>query len=142
MSCDHPTGHSALLREVGSSQSVLVVDDEEGIRQAVSLVLESAGYAVVCAVDGQEAFSILERRRFDLVITDMLMPGRDGLELLSVVKKIGQRTKVLVMSGGGIIGVGAYLNVAKKLGAHAVLGKPFTSEVLLETAAGLLKKEA
>lgn len=71
----------------------------------------------------------------------MLMPGSDGLELLSAIKKSRPGIKVLVMSGGGMIGVSDYLKVAKKLGAHAVLEKPFTSEALLEAVAGLLKKE-
>ncbi|MFA6287484.1 MAG: response regulator [Opitutaceae bacterium] len=123
-----------------SSKSLLVVDDDPDIREITTFVLEAAGYRVVCAADGQEAIKILAGQPFDLVITDMLMPGGDGLELLAAVKKSRSNCRVLVMSGGGMIGVGDYLTVAKKLGAHGVLEKPFSGEVLLATVADLLKK--
>lgn len=119
---------------------LLVVDDDANIRQIMRLLLEAAGYRVLCADDGKEAMKLLAAQPFDLVLTDMLMPGSDGLELLSAIKKSRSTTRVLVMSGGGMIGVGDYLKVAKKLGAHGVLEKPFTSEVLLTTVADLLKK--
>ena len=119
--------------------SLLVVDDDADIRQIIGLVLESAGYRVVSAVDGRDALRVFNSQPFELIITDMLMPGSDGLELLSAVKKSGTTTKVLMMSGGGMIGVNDYLKVAKKLGAHAVLEKPFTAETLLSAVAELLK---
>ncbi|MBW8781775.1 MAG: response regulator [Verrucomicrobia bacterium] len=122
----------------GSRQSVLVVDDEAGIRQVLSLVLESGGYQVSCAADGVEGFRILTERSFDLVITDMLMPGSDGFELLAAVKKIRPATRIIVVSGGGMSGVDYYLKMAKKLGAHAVLEKPFDSATLLSTVASVL----
>ena len=130
-----------LLPQDGPAPSLLVVDDDANIRQIMRLLLESAGYRVFCAADGGEAIKLLSGRSFDLVLTDMLMPGSDGLELLAAVKKSGSNTRVLAMSGGGMIGVADYLKVAKKLGAHGVLEKPFTSEMLLTTVAGLLKKQ-
>ena len=107
----------------------------------MQLLLESAGYRVFCAADGGEAIKLLARQSFDLVLTDMLMPGSDGIELLSSIRKSRANTRVLAMSGGGMIGVADYLKVAKKLGAHGVLEKPFTSEMLLSTVADLLKKQ-
>ncbi len=124
----------------GASRSLLVVDDEPSIREITRLVLESAGYRVCCAADGREAMKLLAEQLFDLVITDMLMPGSDGLELLSVVKHSRANTRVLVMSGGGMIGMSDYLKVAKKLGAHGVLEKPFSAECLLASVAELLKQ--
>lgn len=109
---------------------------------AMGVILEAAGHRVACAADGREAVKILAGQTFDLVITDMLMPDSDGLELLASVKKNRAATPVLVMSGGGMIGVGDYLKVAQKLGAHAVLAKPFTSEALLAAVDGLLKTTA
>ena len=119
---------------------LLVVDDDANIRQIMRLLLEAAGYRVLCAADGREAMQLIEAQAFDLILTDMLMPGSDGLELLSAMKKSRSTVRVLVMSGGGMIGVADYLKVAKKLGAHGVLEKPFTGETLLATVAGLLKK--
>lgn len=123
-----------------SAPSLLVVDDDANIRQIMSIMLEAAGYRVLCAADGKEAMKLVEAQPFDLILTDMLMPGSDGLELLSEMKKSRSTARVLVMSGGGIIGVADYLKLAKKLGAHGVIEKPFTSETLLATVANLLKE--
>ena len=120
--------------------SLLVVDDDANIRKIIQLLLEAAGYSVHCASDGKEAMILAEAQSFDLILTDMLMPGSDGLELLSAMKKSRLPTRVVVMSGGGIIGVADYLKLAKKLGAHGVIEKPFTSEALLATVANLLAK--
>ncbi len=120
--------------------SLLVVDDDANIRQIMRLLLEAAGYHVHCAADGKEAMKFVEAQSFDLILTDILMPGSDGLELLSAMKKSRLTTRVVVMSGGGMIGVADYLKLANKLGAHGVLEKPFTSETLLATVANLLKK--
>lgn len=140
MSNDVTPQKTPLLPQEGATPVLLVVDDDANIRQIIKLLLESAGYRVFCATDGQEAVKMLAGQTFDLVLTDMLMPGSDGLELLSAIKKSRSPIKVLVMSGGGMIGVADYLKVAKKLGAHGVLEKPFTSETLLSTVADLLKK--
>jgi len=137
-----PIGNPKPLQQGGVTCSVLIVDDDPAIRSIMSMVLKSAGYEVVCAVDGQEALKILGDGNFDLVITDMLMPGSDGLELLFAIKKNRPALRVLVMSGGGMIGVGDYLKVAKKLGAHEVLEKPFTGETLLAAVAKLLEPGA
>ncbi len=137
MSDDAPRNPQA---ENGSVPSLLVVDDDANIRQIMRFLLEAAGYRVLCAVDGKEAMKLIEAQPFDLILTDMLMPGSDGLELLSAMKKSRSTVRVLVMSGGGMIGVADYLKVAKKLGAHGVLEKPFTGETLLATVADLLKK--
>lgn len=130
-----------LLPQGGPAPSLLVVDDDANIRQIMRLLLESAGYRVFCAADGAEAIKLLAGNTFDLVVTDMLMPGSDGIELLAAVRKSRSSTRVLAMSGGGMIGVADYLKVAKKLGANGVLEKPFTSEMLLRTVADLLKKQ-
>ena len=138
MSDDTSTQLSASSLEGRPAYSLLVVDDDSTIREIMQLMLESVGHRVAVAADGQEAIALLATRAFDLVITDMLMPGADGLELLAAVKKSSPGTRVLVMSGGGMIGVNDYLKVAKKLGAHGVLEKPFTSDSLVSAVAELL----
>ncbi len=137
----HTTGNLGPPQPSPSAGAVLVVDDDADIRQVMVFVLETAGYTVECAVDGVDALKVLGGREFDLVVTDMLMPGGDGLELLAALRKTPRAIKVLVMSGGGIIGVNDYLKVAAKLGADGVLEKPFTGKMLLAAVNGLLKKE-
>ena len=68
-------------------RKVLVVDDEEGIRQQLSYVLEDEGYEVETASNGSEALAHLENQRFDIVITDLMMPAPDGMEILKIARK-------------------------------------------------------
>jgi len=141
VSDDVPVTPPPLPPQNGHPPSLLVVDDDENIRQIMRLLLEASGYRVHCAADGNEALKLISTQPFDLILTDMLMPGSDGLELLSAMKKSRSTTRVVVMSGGGMIGVADYLKVAKKLGANGVLEKPFTRETLLATVADVLKKK-
>jgi CheY-like chemotaxis protein len=114
-----------------SGLSILVVDDEEELRELVLHVLERAGHAVTCAGSGLEAGAALEKRKFDVVVTDMLMPDQDGLELITELKAKYPSTKIVAMSGGGQIGSDQYLSMAKGFGADVLLRKPFTHQTLL-----------
>lgn len=111
--------------------SILVADDEEGIRKLISHWLERAGHSVACAASGQEASRILRRQQFDLVITDVVMPDGDGFELIAEFRKAQPTTRILAISGGGKYLQGAdCLKMAKGLGAHSVVMKPFNWEQL------------
>jgi DNA-binding NtrC family response regulator len=112
---------------------ILVVDDEEQMRDIVQQVLTSAGHRVVTAVDGKQAGLLLAKEKVDLVLTDLLMPDRDGTELITELRKKHPAMPVVAMSGGGRMPRGEYLKIAKLFGAHAVLEKPFTAEQLLST---------
>ena len=127
-------------KETAKPSSVLVVDDEPGIREMMRLVLVDAGYQVTGAADGREALAVITKSPVDLVVTDMFMPEGDGFELLAEVKKHQPETRVIVVSGGGMSGVDYSLKMARKLGAHAVLKKPFSGEELLAATALVLKK--
>jgi CheY-like chemotaxis protein len=111
--------------------AILVVDDEEELRELIRHVLERAGHAVACARDGREASSVLTTRSFDVVVTDMLMPDQDGLELITELKSKYPAVKIVAMSGGGQIGSDQYLSMAKGFGADVLLRKPFTHQTLL-----------
>lgn len=87
----------------------------------------------MCAENGRKARRLLELEQFDLVVSDMLMPDSDGIELLAIVRTLPSPPRVIVMSGGGIASVDYYLKLAKKLGAHSVLQKPFATAALLST---------
>jgi DNA-binding NtrC family response regulator len=120
------------------SYSILVVDDEPDLRDLIQIRLEAAGHRVAVAVNGRKASELLLRQTFDLVITDVLMPERDGIELISEVRAKYPKLRIVVMTAGGQIPRGDYLLMAQKLGAHVTLGKPFTGEQLLNAVAAAM----
>jgi DNA-binding NtrC family response regulator len=81
------------------SKEIMVVDDEAGIRALLSDILSSAGFNVTVAKDGEDSLNQMRDRRFDLLITDVNMPGIDGIELLKRMKRAGRSEKVIVMTG-------------------------------------------
>ena len=101
---------------------ILVVDDDEVIRMALQNVLERDGHDVVEANDGKEAIKLMDQGAFDVVITDILMPERDGLETLMHAKKAQPGVKVIVMSAAENT---LHLHNARGLGAELVFAKPF-----------------
>lgn len=111
--------------------AILVVDDEEELRELMRHVLERAGHTVTCASNGCEASEVIGRCQFDVVVTDMLMPDRDGLELISEIKSKHRATKIVAISGGGQVGSDQYLTMAKGFGADVLLRKPFAYQALL-----------
>src|SRR2546426_5117598 len=110
---------------------ILVVDDERGMREVLSTILGRAGHSVVTAADGQEALQLVGSDIFDLVITDLKMPGRlGGMEILKAVKDIAPDTVLLVLTAYATLEVGIE---AVKLGAYDVLTKPFNNEHVVLT---------
>lgn len=108
------------------SAKILIVDDERGMREVLSTVLGRAGHSVVAAADGQEALQCIGSDIFDLVITDLKMPGRlGGMEILKAVKEIAPETVVIVLTAYATLEVGIE---AVKLGAYDVLTKPFNND--------------
>ncbi len=107
---------------------VLLVDDDPFILATLPLVLREAGHEVEIAPNGREALRVLRLSAFDVVLTDILMPEMDGLELLRAVRREMPGTRVLAMSGGSAHLPGEdTLRMARLLGAHGVLAKPFTA---------------
>jgi CheY-like chemotaxis protein len=114
------------------TQCILVVDDDGDVRELMCRMLEQDGYRVVPANGGEHALEQMERLDPDLVITDVVMPGVDGFEVLLKLRILAPRAQALVVSGGGRVGPDIYLETAKRLGARAVLRKPFTRAEMLE----------
>lgn len=118
---------------------VLVIDDVEAVRQAMALVLENAGHEVSQASDGLEGIRCLRESPFDLLITDVLMPGADGIEVIKEARQKSPNLKVIAMSGGGHrLPAGFSLKMAQAFGAKAVLYKPFENAELVEVVRSVL----
>src|SRR5579872_779476 len=103
--------------------NILIVDDEADIRSSLGGVLEDEGYAVTAAATGEEALQLLHNRRFDLVLLDIWLPGKDGLEILEALKKPEDAPEVIMISGHGSIETAVR---ATKLGAFDFLEKPLS----------------
>lgn len=110
---------------------ILVVDDEPQVRLLLSTCLSQAGYEVSEATDGAEALKVHAVRPVDIIILDLLMPGKEGLETLMALRKSDNRPRVIAISGGAR-SIGAdFLPAALKLGADRALKKPFRNEDLI-----------
>lgn len=113
--------------------SVLVVDDVDEIRHLLTQWLREAGAIPRDAATGNEALRELRGAPVDLLVTDILMPDRDGLELIAEVRRSRPTVRILAISGGGRhLRADDCLKFAKGLGAHGLLMKPFTRQQFLE----------
>lgn len=111
---------------------ILVVDDEVQIRTMLTQMLEQEGYSVHTAENGEEGLAQVGRHTFDLVITDMIMPVKDGLKFIMELVRDYPDLKILAISGGGAIKAERYLTMAGYLGDIATLEKPFKRDAFLE----------
>ena len=118
---------------------ILLVDDDGPIRSVLRRTLERAGYAVVEATDGRSALAALAHNSVDLVLTDIIMPDMEGIELLRELKKALPELPVIAMSGGGILAASLYLQMAADMGAVRVLSKPFDSADMLSAVAAMVR---
>jgi DNA-binding response OmpR family regulator len=119
------------------SQLVLVVDDEPEVRAVLTEILAAAGYDVIVACDGEEALEAVRAHAPGLMITDLVMPRKEGLETIREVRQLAPGMKIIAISGA--FG-NRFLTVATHLGAHAALAKPFSADVILSTVRGVLAK--
>jgi DNA-binding NtrC family response regulator len=109
---------------------ILLIDDEHMVRKIVRKMLERSGHEVTEAENGRVGLGQLKAGTFDLVITDIIMPEMEGVETLMMVRSQYPGIKVIAMSGGGRTGNTDFLSTAEKLGASAILHKPFTLAAL------------
>ena len=104
---------------------ILVVDDDTIMRETLRDILLFEGFSVSSADGGSQAISQLSDESFDLVITDILMPQRDGLEVITEAKKMYPKMQIIAISGGGYISSDTYLRMATDAGADDIISKPF-----------------
>jgi DNA-binding NtrC family response regulator len=112
--------------------NILIIEDDINVRKMMYHMLASEEYKVSEASNGFEADLFLQSKiKYDLVITDIIMPEKDGIEVIRNLKQNHPKTRILAISGGGKINSSNYLTTAKVLGAHSALQKPFLKKDLI-----------
>lgn len=124
------TSAATVLKEPPKTR-ILLVEDDDALRLTLRRSLERAGYETVEAAHGREALARLAEGPVDLVITDIVMPEMEGVELILQLRRSHPRLPVIAMSGGGRTGGDEYLKLARAGGAAKLLAKPFKPEQLL-----------
>jgi len=121
---------------------ILIIDDDPSMRRTVSRILARAGHEVIEAPDGLEGVELFRRNHPDIVVTDIVMPKKEGIETILELRRENPLTLILAISGGATLLGGSapldYLDLAKGLGADAVLAKPFRAPDLLQEIDNLL----
>ena len=119
--------------------SILVADDEEHIRDLTQLWLTNAGYTVACASTGSEALKLHGKQHFDLLVTEVIMRDGDGLSVILSRRKARPPVRILAISAGGkYLQAENCVRLAKGLGAHATLFKPFNRQAFLDAGSRAL----
>jgi len=110
---------------------ILLVEDDDAYREMLHASLEDRGHTVVDTRDGHEALQYFKSGHFDLVITDILMPKKDGVETIIEMRRIDAQVRIIAISGGGhLVPATNCLKIARSLGVNEVLQKPFTMDAL------------
>jgi len=120
--------------------TIVVIDDDADVRQTLTRILGSAGHAVHEAAYGEAGLRLAAELAPALVITDILMPEKEGIEIIRELRRAQPRLRILAISGGGQPGALDFLDMARALGADAALAKPFRRVELLDLVTGLLAK--
>lgn len=113
-------------------KNILIIDDDNLVRGMVAKALRKTGYHVLEASDGNEGLQVALHHSVDIVITDILMPDKEGIETILELKDINEKIKIIAMSGGGKRQNMTFLNMAKKAGADKLLKKPFRPSELIQ----------
>lgn len=119
---------------------ILVIEDDTKIRKMLRKMLERAGYEVNEASDGLEGLKLYREEPADLVITDIIMPRKEGLETIMDLRREFPEVKIIAISGGGRLSPQPYLEVAEGFGAMRVFSKPFDLEDLQRAISELLEE--
>jgi CheY-like chemotaxis protein len=117
---------------------ILVIDDEEFVRDMLQQMLEAEGHSVVEAPNGAAGLRLLREHKPALVITDILMPEKEGIETIRELRKVAPHVKIIAISGGGRMSRIDLLAVAQSFGAAGTLAKPFERRELIDTVRAVL----
>ena len=129
------------MPSASSNTRILVVDDEAPFREVLAAALVTQGHCVEVVGDGHAAERRLRSESFDLIITDVLMPNEDGLQMIMNLQAANDVTPIIAMTGTHMY-TELYLKTAKALGARRVLSKPFGMRELIETTCDVLRETA
>ncbi len=119
-------------------QRILVVDDDEGVRAFLCHILEREGYEVVAASDGEMALEKFREDPADLIITDIIMPKKEGIELILDFRSHNPEIPIIAISGGGRINPDDYLKTAELIGAQRAIAKPINRKEIMEAIKELI----
>jgi len=118
---------------------VLIIDDEAPIRSMLKEMLEQDGHKIVEALNGEDALKLYTSSTFDLIITDLVMPKKSGIDLIMEIKYKFPDSRIIAISGGGgMTGRFDYLPIAELIGANAILSKPFAMQDLKDKVSSIL----
>jgi DNA-binding response OmpR family regulator len=117
---------------------ILIIDDDRAVQISVQFTLEREGHQVVCASDGDEGLRAFTSQTPDLVVTDLIMPNKEGIETIMQIRERDSKTPILAISGGGRLSNVDFLKMAAKVGANAILAKPFERQELIAAVRRLL----
>ena len=122
---------------MAAGRSILIVDDNADIRSFLKLALETAGYPVQTASNGEEGLAVQRKQPADILITDIFMQESDGFELIDAMRREFPHVKVIAISGGPKAPARKYLSDAALMGVEVTLQKPFDIETLVRTLESL-----
>jgi len=118
---------------VKTRKLVLVVEDDLTFQGFLHEALELHGFAVLCASNGEEALDLLGVQKPDVILTDIVMPRKDGIELIRTLRTEAPEARLVAMSGGGVLGhQDYYMELSRVMGVHGTLTKPFRIEQLVD----------
>ncbi len=112
-------------------KQILVIDDDPQIRSFLETILSRENFVVLTASNGKKGMKIFKDNTIDLVLTDIIMPEKEGFETIREILEIRPNTPIIAMSGGGINSSEGYLRIAKSLGAYSIFEKPIEKEHLI-----------
>ena len=130
-----------MIEILNPRRRILLVDQDLDLRVGLGLMLKSAGFEVQQAGDGMEAIAMHRRQAFDLIVTEILMPGTDGLEILCALTSQPAAPKFVFLSRQSRVPAEVFLRITRHLGARHVLCKPFPPELLLASVREVLGEE-
>ena len=120
---------------------IMVIDNEEFVLNVLREMLSREEHEIVTATNGVEGITLFNQQAFDLVIVDILMPQKDGLDTIREMMAINPQTRIIAISGGGRSGVLDFLPVAEVFGALRTLAKPFERHELIEAVNAALSRQ-
>jgi DNA-binding response OmpR family regulator len=124
-----------------SARRILIIDDDQSVRQPLSIALSKAGFQVVEARNGEEAMRLWRERGADLIVTDLHMPDKNGLEVIMELRAFNRSIPIIAMSDGGHTKQVELLGDAKLLGAVRTVAKPFRLEEMMKVIEQELARE-